>query len=174
MSICYYNDICYSIGGRTAPETTNYSIEKGGDTMENILNVGTEIMRADGTRETYYGWDMEDIKRLEKAYHNYTGTLHVIGKVYEIENEFHRYTYNEENCIFRDHYEPADEITEIETDYAIADYLWRTATEADEDSVRAYKLMAVDIFGDFEKWRAMAFWHMMQDFERDVNYLKET
>ena len=55
--------------------------------MSNFLNVGTEVMRADGTRETYYGWGMEEIKALEQAYHNYTGVLHVIGKVYEIDND---------------------------------------------------------------------------------------
>lgn len=141
--------------------------------MSNFLNVGTEVMRADGTRETYYGWEMEDIKRLEQTYHNYTGKLHVLGKVYEIENEFQRYTYNENNGILRVFSEALDEITELETDCTIAGYLWQVAIEADEDSVHAYKLMAVDIFGDFEKWRAMAFWHMMKDFERDVEYLKE-
>ena len=141
--------------------------------MSNFLNVGTEIMRANGTRETYYGWTIEEIRGLEQKYHNYTGTLQVLGKVYEIENEFHRYTYDADNSTFRDYNEPADEITELETDYAIAGYLWRTATEADEDSVRAYKLMAVDIFGDFERWRALAFWHMMKEFECDVDYLKE-
>lgn len=141
--------------------------------MSNFLSVGLEVMRADGTRETYYGWNMKEIRGLEEAYHGYTGTLHVLGKVYEIENEFHRYTYNADNCIFRDYNEPLDEITELETDYAIAGYLWKTATEADEDSVCAYKDMAIDIFGDFEKWRAFAFWHMMKEFERDVVYLKE-
>ena len=141
--------------------------------MRNFLNAGVEIMRVDGTRETYYGWNMEEIRGLERSYHNYTGVFHVLCKVYEIENEFHRYTYDADNCIFRDYNEPADEITEIETESGIAGYLWQLATEADEDSVCAYKLMAVDIFGSFEKWRAMTFWKMMQDFERDVDYLKE-
>ena len=142
--------------------------------MSNFLNVGgIEVMRANRTHETYYGWNMEEIRHFEQTYHNYTGELYVLGKVYEIENESHRYTYDAENGIFRDINEELDEITELETDYAIAGYLWRTATEADEDSVRAYVLMAIDIFGDLEKWRAMAFWHMMKDFDRDVEYLKE-
>ena len=141
--------------------------------MSNFLYEGTEIMRADGTREMYFGWDMEEIKTLEQVHHNYTGKLNVLCKVYEIENKFHRYTYNAENCIFRDHNELADDITEIETESGIAGYLWQVATEEDDDSVRAYMLMAIDIFGDFEKWRAMALWHMMKEFERDVDYLKE-
>lgn len=141
--------------------------------MSNFLTQGFDIMRADGTRETYWGWSLDEIKALEASRRGYTGTIKVMGKVYEIENEFHRYTYNEGNHVFRDINEALDEITELETDYAIAGYLWKTATEADEDSVRAYKLMAIDIFGDFEKWRALSFWYMMKDFERDVEFLKE-
>lgn len=140
--------------------------------MGNFLNVGIEVMRVDGTRETYF-WDLGIIRVYEQEFHNYTDTLQVVGKVYEIENEFHRYTYDENNGIFRVFSEALDEITELETDYAIAGYLWQVANEADEDSVHAYKMMAVDIFGNFEKWRAMAFWHIMKDFERDVEYLKE-
>ena len=140
--------------------------------MSNFFTQGYEIERADGTREKYYGWTTSEIRVLEKAYHN-NDDFRFVCKLYEIENEFHKYTYDWKNCIFRDHNEPDDEITELETDYAIAGYLWKTATEADEDSVRAYRLMAVDIFGDFEKWRALAFWYMMKNFERDVDYLKE-
>ena len=137
--------------------------------MSNFLSQGYEIERADGTRDTYYGWSMDEIRAIEAC----RGSVYFRYKEYKIENEFHRYTYDEKAGIFRDFNEPMDEITVLETDYAIAGYLWRTATEADEDSVRAYKLMAIDIFGDFERWRAMAFWYMMKEFERDVDFLKE-
>ena len=140
--------------------------------MNNFLNIGYKIRRGDGTYERYYGWDCAEIAQLEKAYYN-NASFEIVSKIYEIENEFHKYEYDAELGVFHDFNEPADEITRIESDHCIAFYLWTQAIEADEDSVRAYKFMAIDIFGDFEKWRAMAFWHMMVDFERDVEYLKE-
>ena len=141
--------------------------------MNNFLTQGYDIMRADGTRETYWGWSIDEIKALEASRHGYTGTINVMGKVYEIENELHRYTYNEKTGTFRDYNEPADDITELETDYGIAGYLWELANEADEESVRAYKFMAIDIFGTFDRWRAMAFMRVMKEFENDVQYLQE-
>ena len=137
--------------------------------MNNFLTQGYEIEREDGTRETYWGWSTDEIKAIESG----RGYVYFRCKVYEIENEFHRYTYNERTGTFRDFNEPADEITEFETDYGIAGYLWKLATEADEESVRAYKFMAIDIFGSFDRWRAMAFMRVMKEFENDVQYLQE-
>ena len=140
--------------------------------MSNFLSQGYEIERADGTREKYYGWNTSEILDLEKAYHN-NDRIRFVCKVYEIENEFHKYAYDWKNGIFRDHNEPADEITEIETAHGIAHYIWSQAIKADEDTVHAFKSMAVDIFGSFDYWRAMAFWHTMLEFDRDVEFLKE-
>lgn len=140
--------------------------------MGNFLQIGLKIRRADGTLERYYDCDYDEIKNHEISYHSIR-PFEVVAKVYAIENEFHEYEFVEELGLFRDFNEPADEITEIETAHGIAHYIWTQALDADEDSAHAFKCMAVDIFGSFEKWRAMAFWHMMLEFEHDVDYLKE-
>ena len=140
--------------------------------MHNALYQGYEIERADGTRDEYFGWNIDEIRNLEKGYHG-DDRIRFLGKVYEIENDFHKYTYNWICGVFRDYNEPSDEITELNTDDGIAHYLWNMALKADEDSAHAYKSIAIDIFEDFDKWRAYAFMHKLKDFERDANYLKE-
>ena len=140
--------------------------------MNNFLNQGIRIRREDLSTEIYWGWTPEEIKHLEKEYHNNT-KVEVEAQIFEIENEFHRDEILLDSGLFRDYNEVMDEITELETDHAIAYHLWTTATEAVEESVRAYYLMAIEIFETFDKWRAMAFWHVMREFEADAEFIKE-
>lgn len=140
--------------------------------MKNFLNQGFRIRRSDMSTEIYYGWSPEEIKHLEKEYHNNT-KFEVEAQVFEIENEFHRYEINLNTGLFRDYNEVMDEITELEAEHAVAYHLWTAATEATEDSTRAFYLMALEIFGTFDKWRAMAFWHVMREFEADAEFIKE-
>lgn len=140
--------------------------------MKNILYHGLRIRREDLSTEIYWGWTPEEIGNLEKAYHNVT-KFEVVAKVFEIENEFHRYEFLLDTGVFRDYNEVEDEITELETDHAVAHYLWTAATEAVEESTRAFNLMALELFGTFDKWRAMAFWHVMREFEVDAVFIKE-
>ena len=133
---------------------------------------GYKIRRVDDTTEIYWGWSLSEISNLESLYYG-NETFDVVSRVYEIENEFHRFELLEGSGTFRDINEACGDITEVETDIGIAGYLWNAAVEAYEDSAPAYYEIACDIFGGFAMWKAKAVQYIVVEFEADVRYLME-
>lgn len=137
----------------------------------NMMIKGYWIKRKDGTKDHYIGWSPEEIANLEAAHHG-KQPYEIISTTYEIENCFLKWEYTADGA-FREYNEGFDEILEFESKQDVAKYLWKMATESDEEDIRAVYLIAVEIMGSFQTWRDQALIATLKEFDADERFIRD-
>lgn len=139
--------------------------------MSNFLHEGYLVKRSNGSTEEYLDWNLDEVKEIEKSKGKYDSNSTFV-KFYAIDNETHIYHYDDTTGEFTDYNEWADEYTVYNNvGPELAGYLWATCTEIDEESVRAFYMMACDVFGGYANWKANALSNMISEFQRDETYI---
>ena len=142
--------------------------------MQNRLYKGYLMVREDGTKQIYIGWEPNEIKAMEVIDHGYHGTLDFSRKYYSIANSFIHYEYNDEVLTFSEIDDKYDTIMEwtIDAFDSLANHLLTCATE-DEERAGAIVEIALDIFGSLEEWNKRALYYRITETEEDFRYIRE-